>query len=82
MIVVSAEEILKTKIIEKAWEDAAFKKQLLADPKSAIQEAFGIAIPDSIELKALEETTNQFYLVIPPNPSEVLDGTTGAVAMW
>lgn len=79
----SAEQILKTQIIQKAWEDAAFKQELLTDPKKAIESAFGIVVPDSIELAAVEETTSKFYLVIPPNPAEVLSGDDPAPAgMW
>ncbi|WP_409342766.1 NHLP leader peptide family RiPP precursor [Paenibacillus sp. MBLB4367] len=78
----SAEDILRNKIIQKAWEDAAFKAKLLADPKAAVQEAFGIVIPDSVDLVTVEETTSKFYLVIPPNPSEVLNGSASANGMW
>jgi len=65
----SAEEILKSQIIQKAWEDETFKKQLLSDPKTALKEAFGIDIPDNIQIKAVEETKEQFVLVIPSNPA-------------
>ncbi|RAV11732.1 NHLP leader peptide family RiPP precursor [Paenibacillus contaminans] len=78
----SAEDTLKAKIIQKAWEDAAFKAQLLADPKAAIQAAFGVAIPAAVELVAVEETMSKYYLVIPPNPSEVLDASASENGMW
>jgi hypothetical protein len=78
----SAEDTLKAKIIQKAWEDAAFKAQLLADPKAAIQAAFGVVIPAAVELVAVEETMNKYYLVIPPNPSEVLDASASENGMW
>mgnify|MGYP001320377014 CR=1 FL=1 len=65
---------LKVQIIKKAWEDPAFKASLLADPKSAIQNAFGVEIPNGIEIKAVEETSSSYYLVIPPNPED--DGGT------
>lgn len=81
--VMSAEQILKTQIIQKAWEDASFKQELLADPKKAIEASFGIVVPSDIELVAVEETTSKFYLVIPPNPAEVLDGSDDApLGMW
>ncbi|NEW07854.1 NHLP leader peptide family natural product precursor [Paenibacillus sp. SYP-B3998] len=77
----SAEE-LKAKIIQKAWEDASFKAQLLSDPKAALKEAFGIVIPDNIEIKTVEETPNQNVLVIPVNPAEALNGTAPLKDMW
>jgi hypothetical protein len=79
---VSAEEILKKKIIQKAWEDPSFKAKLLSEPKAALKEAFGIDVPDTINLKAVEETTNSFYLVIPANPSNASFGISSANATW
>jgi len=78
----SREEKLKLQIIQKAWEDPQFKELLLTNPKAAIHKAFGISIPDTIELIALEEKTNQFYLVIPANPTEALDGLAEPNALW
>lgn len=66
-----SKESLKVRIIRKAWEDPEFKAKLLADPRSAIYETFGIKLPQEIELKAVEETSTQFVLVIPPNPEAV-----------
>ncbi len=74
----STEEQLRLQIIEKAWADPAFKKLLLTDAKKALKEAFEIEIPAHIALQALEETENQFYLVIPPKPSTALKHTDSA----
>jgi hypothetical protein len=76
------EEVLKIKIIQKAWEDPQFKAVLLSDPKSAIQEAFGVLIPETIKIEAVEEKLNQFYLVIPANPAEMIDDTAEPNARW
>ncbi|MFF2483384.1 NHLP leader peptide family RiPP precursor [Paenibacillus sp. NPDC058071] len=78
----SAEQILRNQIIQKAWEDAEFKKQLLADPKKALADSFGIVVPDDIEVEALEEKSNKFYLVIPPNPAEVINDPSVRAPMW
>ncbi|RKP51624.1 NHLP leader peptide family natural product precursor [Cohnella endophytica] len=75
-------ESLKVQIIKKAWEDPAFKKSLLADPKKAIGEAFGVEIPEKIELKVVEETPTLFYLAIPPQPEEVEDGASNVQLIW
>jgi len=72
-----SEAILRNQVIQKAWEDPSFKQRLLADPKAALQEALGVIIPDSVTLKAVEEGSNEFYLIIPPSPtSEVLKATS------
>jgi hypothetical protein len=78
----TSEELLRKQIIEKAWADDAFKQKLLTNPKAAIQEAFGVNVPDQIELKAFEESSTEFYLVIPANPSKTDDGGAGSNAAW
>ncbi|MBA9085470.1 peroxiredoxin [Fontibacillus solani] len=67
-----ATEALHNQVIQKAWQDPDFKAKLLADPKAAIQEALGIVIPEHISLKAVEENSNEFYLVLPPQPSKTV----------
>lgn len=64
-----SEMTLTNQVIQKAWEDPSFKQRLLSDPKAALKEALGIIIPDTVSLKAVEEGSNEFYLVIPPSPS-------------
>ncbi|OAS16728.1 NHLP leader peptide family RiPP precursor [Paenibacillus oryzisoli] len=64
-------DTLKEKIIKKAWEDADFKARLLADPRSALKQDFGIDVPEGIELSVLAETPAHYALVIPPQPEEL-----------
>ncbi|WP_414698949.1 NHLP leader peptide family RiPP precursor [Paenibacillus sp. LPE1-1-1.1] len=78
----TAEQTLQEKIIQKAWEDAEFKKQLLADPKAAVKEAFGIDVPDSIEVEVVEETANKYYLVLPQSPTVVKSADDSVEAAW
>lgn len=78
----STNGILKEKIIQKAWEDEAFKNQLIANPKAALKQAFNITLPDDIKVKAVEETSTEFVLVIPTNPAKVLVTTNGIEQTW
>lgn len=78
----SSNETLKAQIIQKAWEDEAFKNQLIANPKAALKQAFNITLPDDISVKAVEETSTEFVLVIPTNPAKVLVTTNGTENMW
>lgn len=76
-------QTLKDQIIQKAWEDAEFKQQLIANPKAAVKEAFGVDVPDTIEVEVLEETANKFYLVIPQSPAvDPKDENHVDVPMW
>ncbi|MBT9099088.1 NHLP leader peptide family RiPP precursor [Methylovulum psychrotolerans] len=58
-----------SQIVAKCWADAAFKAQLIADPK-AVLVAEGIAVPEGIELRVLENTATTVNLVLPPPPAE------------
>ncbi|WNS46995.1 NHLP leader peptide family RiPP precursor [Paenibacillus sp. MMS20-IR301] len=78
-----SEAILKNQVIQKAWEDPSFKQRLLTDPKAALQEVLGINLPDNITLKTVEEGSNEFYLVIPPNPaSGVMKTDVAPLSSW
>ncbi|MFD0692575.1 NHLP leader peptide family RiPP precursor [Paenibacillus sp. GCM10027628] len=78
----SAEQILKTKIVQKALQDTAFKNHLVSDPKGALKKAFNIEIPDNVEIKIAEETNSQLILVLPANPTEILDITESPRSEW
>ncbi|CAN7350927.1 MULTISPECIES: NHLP leader peptide family RiPP precursor [unclassified Paenibacillus] len=78
----STNDSVKAKIIQKAWEDEAFKQQLLANPKAALKQAFNITLPDDIKVKAVEETSTEFVLVIPTNPSKILVTSDAVAAVW
>ncbi|CAM3331075.1 NHLP leader peptide family RiPP precursor [Paenibacillus lupini] len=75
-------QITRDQIIQKAWEDDAFMQQLLQDPKSAIKDAFGVDIPENIEVTAVEETPEHAYLVIPPKPSAMRTASAVEFPSW
>jgi len=52
-------------IIAKAWADQDFKKRLLEDATTVLQEE-GVLVPDGVEVRAVENTEKVFHLVIPP----------------
>lgn len=80
----SEEQNVLDEIIKKAWEDAEFKKQLLANPKAAVKEAFGIEVPDTIEVEVVEESANKFYFVLPQQPSKLkaIDESEVLIPRW
>jgi hypothetical protein len=79
---VSKEQSLRDQIIQKAWEDAEFKEKLITNPKEAVKEAFGIEIPDTIEVEVVEESANKVSLVIPQNPKDVKSVDQVAIPAW
>jgi hypothetical protein len=57
---------IEEKLIAKAMKDETFRKNLLENPKAAIEAETGIKLPESINLKVVEENPSTFYLVLPP----------------
>ena len=55
------------KLVAKAWSDESFKERLLTDSR-AILEAEGITVPPGVDVKVMEQTDTQFFMVIPKKP--------------
>ena len=53
------------KIIAKAWEDEAFKAELLSNPREVLSRELNIEIPDDIEVQVMEEGEQSVYFVLP-----------------
>jgi hypothetical protein len=43
-------------IVERAWEDKAFREALLGAPRGTLRREYGIEIPVSLQIELLEET--------------------------
>ena len=61
---------MKRRLIERSLEDEAFRRRLLADPKTAVEQELGTQLPPGIEVRAVEETPDTVYLVLPPAQAE------------
>lgn len=56
-------------IIAKAWKDDAFKQALLANPKAAIEQELGTALPEEITLRVVEAQPDVLYIRLPETPA-------------
>ncbi len=56
-----------SKVIARAWTDAAYKAKLLSDPRAALAEA-GVEIPEGVTVKVVENTADIQHLVLPVAP--------------
>ena len=63
----SGNEMLQ-QIVEKSALDVEFRKQLVADPKTAISSELGITIPDSMNIKIHESDMQTVHIALPPDP--------------
>ncbi len=66
-------------VIARAWSDADFKARLLADPAETLR-AEGIEVPAGVKVRAVENTDEQFYLVIPQKPGDLSEEQLSNVA--
>lgn len=74
--------LIQSQVIEKAWQDPSFKAKLLSNPKEAIQEALGVTLPEHIKIKAVEENSDEFYVVLPPSPSKAIKSDIKPQFIW
>jgi hypothetical protein len=56
---------MERKLIERSLEDSSFRQRLLDDPKGTIEQGLGIRLPESIEVRVVEESAQTIYLVLP-----------------
>lgn len=69
-----------SQVIAKCWADEGFKQKLLADPAATLK-AEGIELPKGMmTIKAMENTDEMFYLVIPARPTDLSDEELDVVA--
>ena len=65
-------------IINKAVENEAFRSELLADPKAAIEKELGVSIPEGFKIGVHEDNIMSINLVLPP--AELSEADLNAVA--
>ena len=53
-----------------AQRDAEYRKRLLEEPKSVLEEQTGYALPASLQVVVLQETARTAYIVLPHEPEE------------
>ena len=56
------------KLIAKAQEDADFRGRLVANPSTALKEAFDIEVPEDFNVLVHEDDARTAHLVLPASP--------------
>lgn len=59
-------------IIAKCWADERFKQNLLTDTRTTLT-AEGVALPDGLEVRVVENTATVFHWVLPQKPADLSD---------
>ena len=45
----------------------------MSNPKSALEKELKLKVPESVDVKVLEEGPSSFYIVLPPTSSKTVD---------
>ena len=56
-------------LIEKAWEDEAFRQELVTNPAAAYAKETGQELPEGFQIEVIEETPGTIKMVLPRNPA-------------
>jgi hypothetical protein len=56
---------MERRLIEKSLRDESFRQRLLEDPRAAVEEELGTRLPESVQVRAVEESAQTIYLVLP-----------------
>ena len=74
---------IESKVIERALKDEKFMKELLENPRQTLSVELGLELPESLNVKVVQEYENEVCLVLPPSISgeeELSDAELEAVA--
>jgi hypothetical protein len=56
---------MERRLIERSLEDEEFRQRLLDDPKAAVEQELGSALPEGVDVRVVEESSDTIYLVLP-----------------
>jgi Nitrile hydratase, alpha chain len=56
---------MEQRLIQRSLQDEGFRQRLLADPRGTMEQELGSRLPESVEVRAVEETADIIYLVLP-----------------
>jgi Nitrile hydratase, alpha chain len=68
------------RLIRRSLQDGSFRQRLLDDPKAVVEEELGSALPEGVEVRAVEETAQTIYLVLPPATSQPAQREAGELS--
>jgi hypothetical protein len=56
---------VERRLIERSLQDEDFRQRLLAEPRAVIEQELGSRLPESVEVRVVEESADTIYLVLP-----------------
>jgi Nitrile hydratase, alpha chain len=56
---------VERRLVQRSLQDEDFRQRLLDDPKGTLEQEVGGRLPESIEVRVVEESADTIYLVLP-----------------
>jgi hypothetical protein len=56
---------VERRLVERSLLDEDFRQRLLDDPKGTMEQELGSAVPEGIEVRVVQESSDTIYLVLP-----------------
>lgn len=66
-------------IIAKCWADERFKQNLLTDTRTTLT-AEGVALPDGLDVRVLENTATVVHWILPRKPADLSDDDLNGIS--
>ena len=63
------------RLIQRSLEDETFRQRLLDEPKAAVEQELGKRLPESTEVRVLQESQDTIYLVLPTSRAALAQGS-------
>jgi hypothetical protein len=72
-------EYAERRLVNRAWRDEAFLKELLANPKAAAAQELGVEFEDDAQVVVHQEPPNSLHIVLPMKPADITEAEEGTV---
>ena len=66
---------MERRLINRSLQDETFRQRLLDEPKAAVEQELGRRLPESIEVRVVQESQDTIYLVLPSRGASVAQGS-------
>jgi Nitrile hydratase, alpha chain len=64
-------------LVQRSLQDEDFRQRLLEDPRAVVEQELGTRLPEGVQVRVVQESTDTIYLVL---PSASVAG--GAADIW
>ena len=69
---------VERRLVERSLKDEDFRQRLLDDPKGTVEQELGRRLPEGVEVRVVQESTDTIYLVLPR--TSALGGQGGSLS--